>query len=305
MKTWGRRILLAGGILSLLTILGCSEVLDIPSDPRLVATGPWRCLSQPPRVAVVSTVAQAMVRVHACDFISDCTTAVTGLTAKLCDKRDVGCNSPRLSGITETDGDFLFPVPTAGGGFNGYLSVDSSSAPCTDPEAFGTVAGRVLCGLVAPGCDVAAPDARCSTKIFAPAMLFFNPPIVSDVETPLPLQMFPTSGLPSVLAAAGIAIDPRAGNLFIQALDCDGRPAADVTYQIEQFEDQVSSLYVSNGIVSGSASRTDATGVGGFVRVPPGFVSVLGYTGDSIAVGQIGVQTAASTLTYSALVPLH
>jgi hypothetical protein len=304
-KPWEQRILPAGStLLLLLAFIGCADVLDIPSDPKLVATGPWRCLTQPSLpVTGVPTVAQAMVSVHACDFISDCTTAVTGLTAKLCDKKDVGCNSPRLSGITDTNGDLHFEVPTAAGGFNGYLLVDSSVASCTDSDAFGTVAGSVLCSLVAPDCDLAAPDARCSAKVFAPAMLFFNPPIVGDSATPLPLQLFPTSSLPSVLAAAGIAIDPTAGNLFIQALDCDGRPAADVTYKIGQYGNQVSSLYVTNGIVTTSATHTDATGVGGFVRVPPGFVSVIGYTSDSVAIGEIGVQTAASTLTYSALFP--
>lgn len=305
MKPWGQRIVLSTSTLLLwLTVMGCADVLDIPGDPKLVATGPWRCLRQPTLpVTMAPTVAQATVRVHACDFISDCTTAATGLTAKLCDKKDVGCNSPRLSGITDTNGDFHFEVPTAAGGFNGYLLVDSGVASCTDSAVFGGVAGSVLCSLVAPDCDLAAPDARCYTKIFAPAMLFFNPPIVGDSPAPLPLQLFPTSGLPSVLAAAGVAVDPTAGNLFIQAFDCDGRPAADVTYEIGQYRNEVSSLYVTNGIVTTSASHTDATGVGGFVRVPPGFVSVVGYTSDSVAIGEIGVQSAASTLTYSALFP--
>ena len=39
------------------------------------------------------------------------------------------------------------------------------------------------------------------------------------------------------------------------------------------------------------------------MRVPPGFVTVVGHTGDAVAIGEIGVQAAASTLTYSALFP--
>jgi hypothetical protein len=289
--------------LLLLTLVGCADVLDIPSDPKLVATGPWRCLKQAPPMLPAAPTAQAQVRVQACDFITECKTSVSGLTAKLCDKLDVGCNSPRQSAIVDINGEFRFQVPTVGGGFNGYLLVDSRVAYCTDGEAFGTVAGKVLCDLVAPQCDLTAPNELCSAKVFAPAMLFFNPPIVRDVELPLPLQMFPTSGLPAVLAAAGIAIDPTAGNLFIQALDCDGHPAAGVTYQIGQYGSQVSTLYVNNGIVSNSVTQTDATGIGGFVRVPPGFVSVTGYNTEGVAIGQIGVQAAPSTLTYSALFP--
>jgi len=293
---------LTSRMLVLLTLAGCTEVLDIPDDPRVVASGPWRCLDQEPSAAP-SDVAEAHVRVQACDFITDCTTTVSGLTAKLCDKRDVGCNSPRLSGLSDVNGEFRFDVPTAGGGFGGYLQVDSGLAFCTDAVAFGAVAGPVLCSLTSPECDLNLPDERCYTKLFAPTILFFNPPIVRDVERPLPLQLFPSSGLPAVLGAAGVEVDPTAGNLFIQALDCDGMPAAGVTYEISQHEEQVSSLYVSNGVVSSTATRTDVTGVGGFVRVPPGFVTVAGFNEDSVPIGETGVQAVASTLTYSALFP--
>ena len=289
----------------LLALPACSQVLDIPSDPMLVATGPWRCLSQTPVTAPPSSSAMANVRVQACNFITNCTTTVTGLTAQLCDKRDVGCTNPRLTGITDTNGEFRFQVPTAGGGFDGYLLIDSQVASCTDTEAFGTVAGKVLCDLVAPTCDLTAPDVRCYLKVYAPSMLFFNPPIAADVMSPIPLQLFPTSGLPAVIGAAGIQVDPAAGNLLIQALDCDGKPAAGVSYQISQYGAQVSSLYVNNGIVTESVTHTDATGVGGFVRVPPGFISVTGVNSDGVTIGAIGVQAAASVLTYSALLPAH
>jgi len=281
---------------------GCQQILDIPGDPRVVASGPWRCLGKTP-VATEAARSTAMVRVQPCNFITDCTTNVTGLTAQLCDKRDVGCLSPRLVGLTQTDGEFRFDVPTAGGGFSGYLLIDSPVALCTDSAAFGGVAGKALCDLVAPTCNPTAPDARCYTKLYAPSMLFFNPPVVNDMPSAMPLQMFPISGLPTVIAAAGIQVDPAAGNLFIQALDCDGHPAAGVTYQIQQFGTQVSPLFVDNGIVSSVATQTDASGIGGFVRVPPGFVSVTGYLADATAIGGIGVQSISSVLTYTTLIP--
>lgn len=283
--------------------LACSQVLDIPSDPVLVTTGPWRCLKQSTAATPMQPVAQARVRVRACNFITECTTRVDGLTAKLCDKRDVGCLNPRLTGITQTDGEFTFQVPTAGDGFNGYLLIDSNVALCTDSTAFGTAAGTVLCGLAAPTCDINAPDERCYLKLYAPAMLFFNPPIQRDIDAPMPLQMFPISGVPAVITAAGIQLDPGAGSLFIQALDCDGKPATGVSYQIMQNGADVSALYVNNGIVSGSFTHTDETGIGGFTGVPPGFVSVVGYNSDGVAIGEIGVQSASSMLTYSTLLP--
>lgn len=297
------RSALSTAAMSLLSLTGCSEILDIPADPQLVETGPWRCLNQPAATAPAAQAAQAQVRVQACDFITDCTTNAGGLTASVCDKRDVGCNSPRSTGITDVNGELRFQVPTAGGGFDGYLRVQSRLAYCTDAEAFGAVAGPVLCGLAAPQCDLAMPDVRCSVPVFAPAMLFFNPPIQRDVEEPLPLQLFPFSGLPAVISAAGIELTPGAGALFIQALDCDGAPAAGVSYEISQHQEAVSPLYVNNGVISKSVTRTDSTGVGGFVGVPPGFVSVIGYNSDMVPIGEIGVQTAASLLTYSALFP--
>lgn len=282
--------------------VGCQQILDIPGAPTVAATGPWRCLGQAPASATAAKPT-ATVRVQTCNFITDCTTTVTGLTAQLCDKRDVGCLTPRLVNLTQVDGEFRFDVPTAGDGFSGYLSIDSPAALCTDAAAFGAAAGKTLCDLVAPTCDPAAPDARCYTKLYAPSMLFFNPPVRDDMPSPLPLQMFPISGLPTVLAAAGVQVDATAGNLFIQALDCDGRPAAGVTYQLQQYGDQVSPLYVQDGIVSSAATQTDATGVGGFVRVPPGFVSITGYNADGKAIGSVGVQSMPSVLTYTSLTP--
>jgi hypothetical protein len=282
--------------------LGCADVLDIPSDPRLVESGPWRCVGSASERSAALT-SEAEVRVRTCDFITDCRTDVTGLSAKLCDKRDVGCNQPRLSDIANTNGEFKFRVPTAGGGFDGYLRIDSSLAFCTDAEAFGAVAGPTLCGVTSPECDLGAPDARCNVTMFAPAMMFFNPPIVSDVKEPLPLQMFPSSGLPAVIAAAGIRIDPAGGSLFLQALDCDGKPASGVRFALTQHQDVVQPLYVDNGVVSSGATRTDATGVGGFISVPPGFVTVTGYNESGAPIAEVGLQAAASILTYGTLSP--
>jgi hypothetical protein len=292
----------AGSLLALSSCLGCSQILDIPSDPKVIPTGPWRCLQSPPASPIVAA-AQAEVRVQACDFITDCTTPVTGLSAKLCDKRDVGCNNPRATGITDVGGELRFQVPTAGGGFDGYLQVLPPVASCTDAAIFGTSGSKLLCDL-SPGCDRTAPDDRCIVPIFVPAMLFFNPPIVRNMDTPVPLQLFPGASLPAVIEAAGnIAIDPATGSIFIVALDCDGVPAPGVTFQIPQHQDSAAALYLNNGVVSSTIGHTDSSGVGGLIRVPAGFVQVIAVNSDSVPVGSIGVLAAPSLLTYSVLVP--
>lgn len=284
--------------LPLLALAGCAEVLDIPDDPALV--GRWRCLSEEaesPRPPADT----AVVQVRACDFIDNCSTTVTGLNARLCAQRNVGCTNPLQVGIVDDDGLLTFNVPTTSPeGFNGYLEVTSTTALCTDP-AFGAF-GPMLCGL-SPGCDPAAPDERCLAPLYARSMLFFNPPIYQDVSAPLQLPLIPSAEIPAMLGAAGAQLDPSTGNLFITALDCDGVPAPGVTYGIADHQESVTQLYMHGGLPNKTDLVTDESGVGGFLGVPGGFANVTGYNENLDVVGNIGVQTAPFTMTYTALAP--
>lgn len=281
--------------------LGCGQVLDIPDDPQLVVDdGPWRCLGaiEPPKAPLGQT---AKVRVAACNFVTDCAQPVTGLTVKLCNKKDVGCTNPLAENVSDVGGMLELNVPTPPGGFDGYLQILSTPALCTDESVFGPT-GAMLCGL-SPSCDPKAPDDNCLVPTFAPAFLFFNPPVTADLTTPLPLPLLPSAALPSIVQAAGATLDPTTGNLFVTGIDCDGNPAAGVTYSITQASDKVTQLYVDNGVVSDTVFETDASGIGGFVGVPPGFAEVVGTNAAQQRIGKIGVQAAPFTLTYSALVP--
>jgi len=103
--------------------------------------------------------------------------------------------------------------------------------------------------------------------------------------------------------AAGTNLDPTTGNLFITAVDCDGAPAAGVSYSIDADPDLVTQLYMHGGAVSDTNLQTDDSGIGGFLGVPPGFAEVQGYNRRYQKVGVIGVQTEPFTVTYSALAP--
>ncbi len=295
------RYLLASSVCWLAVVTsGCSGMLDLPEEAELVAQGPWRCLGDL-EAAPAPAATVASVQVAACDFISNCTAPVTGLTARVCAKRDVGCTNPLRTDIADRAGLLQFDVSTAGGGFDGYLEVTAPTASCTDTQVFGE-AGASLCEL-APGCDPAAPDQRCLVPTHARSMLFFNPPIVASVTKPLQLPMMSSAGLPALVQAAGAELDPTTGNLFITAIDCDGAPAAGVTYAITQSQDKVTQLYVDSGVVSDTALQTDSSGVGGFVGVPAGFAEAVGYNADLERIGEVGVQSAPFTMTYVALVP--
>ena len=290
------------GVLSLAcSLVGCGPLLDLPESPELVSVdeGPWQCLDEAPSTQGPSS-ATARVQVQACDFITNCANPVTGLSARLCAKRDVGCTNPIVTDIHDEKGLLTVEVPTSGTGFDGYLEVTAPSKPCTD-ETFGQV-GPMLCGLL-PGCDLEAPDEACDFATYVRALLFFNPPVTEDLSAPMPLPLLPSAGLPSVVEAAGADLDPTTGNLFITAMDCEGKPAEGVTYGISQHQDKVTQLYVDDGVVSDTSLQTDESGIGGFVGVPPGFAEVVGFNADLEKVGSIGVQAAPFTLTYSALVP--
>jgi hypothetical protein len=55
--------------------------------------------------------------------------------------------------------------------------------------------------------------------------------------------------------------------------------------------------------MSNTASQTDSSGVGGFIRIPPGFVEITGVTQDGVRVGRVGVQASATFTTYTTLMP--
>lgn len=295
--TPGWRLGLMSGALA-----GCADVLDIPDDPELVATGPWTCLEQP-QPAPPPASSSALVQVAACDFESeDCQTPVTGLRARLCASNvDVDCAEPIAVDIVDRDGLLSFSVPTRGRGFHGYLEVQSATELCTNPSLDDQ--GPVLCGLL-PECDPQAPSAACEVPLYARALLFFNPPIVGDTSRPISLPLLPSAALPTLSAAAhASSLDRATGNLFVTALDCQGERAAGVTIRIDRDQDSARPLHVTGGDAPDATSRTDRTGMGGFIGVPPGIVGVEGSNDEQVPIGAVSAFTQPLTMSYGFLSP--
>jgi hypothetical protein len=293
------------GLAITLSGLGCAAVVEFPDDPQLVsqvalsAEPGWRCLAEPlqPSTPSAPTV---RVRALACDALRGCSAPATGLTARVCSKIDIACTSPLLEGLRSTDGVFEFEVPTTVMGFDGYLEITSDAEPCTSP-AFGA-AGPLVCGL-APGCNPDAPDAACNVPVYPRFLHFFNPPISADATAPALITLLPTAGLLGILGATGGSYDPSTGIVIVTAHDCDGAPAADVTYALGEAAPSAAALYMDNGVLSSARSSTDATGVGGFVGLPPGYVSIDALVGSGERIGGVGVQIAPGSITNATLVP--
>jgi hypothetical protein len=287
---------------ALLAAAGCADVLEIPDDPEL-APGAWSCLAETsalPLLPVATLPSSARVLVQACDFVRGCETKVTGLTARLCQKHSGACADPVLLDLVDEDGLFTFDVPTPPGGFDGYLDVSSASELCTNP-AFGED-GPTLCAL-APGCNPALPDARCRTPLYAHALLFFNPPITNDTREPLILRLIPSAALPAWARAAGVALDPGQGNLLVSAVDCDGEPAAGVTYQLDPAPEHAAELYVRDAEPS-TVPATDSGDIRAFLGVPEGYTQVSAYNAAHLQIGAIALQSAPFSVTYGALSPV-
>jgi hypothetical protein len=122
------------------------------------------------------------------------------------------------------------------------------------------------------------------------------------------LPLIPTSAASSLTQAAGGDVDPTTGNVFITARDCDGKPAAGARFDMtSRNNDNVTILYVRDGVISNSAAATDESGIGGLLGVPAGFSSIAGFAGIDGSLetkfGEIGVQVAPFTITYATLAP--
>ena len=305
----GRRCLGAlSSTLALASLVGCSEVIDVPDDPRLVNSGPWWCLDRP-RESPAPAADTAVVRIQACNFVStNCSEPIPGITARLCDKKDVTCASPIQTATGDSQGLLVFDVLTGGVlglGFDGYLQIAPPLELCTNRAVFGE-AGALLCGF-APGCDQAAPDDRCKVPLYAPSALFFNPPIKNDLIVPIPLPLVPTSSVLSLIQASGAQFDPTTGLVFVTAHDCSGGPTAGVSFNVDKHQDRVTVLYLENGLISSTATQTDSSGLGGIINVPSGFVNVEGTIGNDDGtrrrMGAFGVQVTAFNISYSTLAP--
>jgi hypothetical protein len=300
-------------------------VLDIPDDPQLVVTapekldghveeGPWTCLDHPTTKKKADSDA-AVVRIKACNFVSPkCSEPVTNFTAQLCGKLDLNCSNPIQDSIKEVGGAMEFAVPTGGVlgvGFDGYLRFTPAKANCTDKAAFGDV-GPLLCALLGPTCDATVPDdPDCLYPLFVPALLFFNPPVKTsvDVDAPIPVPLVPTREVSTLIAASGGNFNPTTGIVFTTSLDCNGVPAPGVALTIDKHQDVATELYSQNGVISSTAKVTDASGLGGYIGVPPGFVVLDGYLGSDEPlgkkVGEVGVNVEPLTISYTSLAPFE
>jgi len=306
-----RQARIAGLALVAAGALGCAALVDFPEDPQLVTqvaqeqpddpTGAnWTCLTSAAAPSAPQ-VSLAHVRILACDALQGCAIPLAGLRGRVCGKLDVDCTNPLFTGVTDAGGALEFDVPTGRAGFDGYVELVSPAAPCTDSALFGPASGQI-CALL-PGCDSQSPDDRCQVAPYVRTLQFFNPPIAAALPQPLTLNIISSPALLGLVRASGANFDPGSGHVLLTALDCAGKPAAGVAYSMRQGAGKVLEMYMESGVLTRARTETDATGMGGFSLVPPGFVDISAYNSSGARVGGVGVVAAPFTLTSTVLVP--
>ena len=122
-------------------------------------------------------------------------------------------------------------------------------------------------------------------------------------EQSIAQQLYPYASLPLVIDAAGGSLLPGTGGVFMTVIDCDGKPAPDITLQIAEYQAVATPLYFDSGVISNTATQTDASGVGGFIGIPPGFVEITAVTQEGVPVAKVGVQSSPVFVTYTVLAP--
>lgn len=123
-----------------------------------------------------------------------------------------------------------------------------------------------------------------SGDVIVPTTLFYSNPLGMETRSDeTPLGLVEKSVLPSLSAATGTAQDENLGLVYLRAFDCGGVEAPGIVFSIDR---PGVGWYFIDGLPTVSAEETAASGLGGFMNVPPGVAVVnaaIGASGTAIA----------------------
>lgn len=282
--------------------VGCGSILGIPSDPRLAendggvsdleGTGElpdnWSCIYDAPLDRTVAASAHVSVRV--CDYGKPCVEPTAEhFTANVCVKAE--CSRPIIEDLEIQDGYFEFdldltPYPN---GFDGYLSISSGTAHCTNEATFGFLAGSTLCAYI--GCEDASDlhDPTCFSPTHAVSHYNFSPPVTGTNE---PDRYVSVANLVAAVTVAGNSgANVVTGNkAAVEAVvhDCNGDPSSGVVLSANAAEYKVA--YKQDGVYNDQGTETNASGAAFLFDLSPGYVIVTAQ------VDGITVSTGSATL---------
>lgn len=100
-------------------------------------------------------------------------------------------------------------------------------------------------------------------------------------------------------------IEPDLGHLLFWAQDCAARRASDVVIErVSELHEKSTSYYVESGLPNPQATQTDRSGGGGFVNLPPGYLTFYARRASDVAAfTTFAVQIRAGHVTFVVIEP--
>ena len=139
----------------------------------------------------------------------------------------------------------------------------------------------------------------------APSLYFLTPPTSGDLDLPTVPLTSPVVAGGIVQTAGGTTWDKERGIVLLNAFDCTGKGAANITYAIGGAPDPSTFVfYLVNALPTTAVTFTDDTGYGGLVNVPPGVTTVSALLQPSgRKISKISVLVRAGYVSYSSVTP--
>jgi hypothetical protein len=142
------------------------------------------------------------------------------------------------------------------------------------------------------------------SKQITPSMYFLTPPTTGDLDVSVRLTN-PLVAAGIVASAGGSAWLPDRGIILLNAFDCQGNPAADISYSIDSaLTSDTFIFYLVNALPTTSVMETDYTGYGGLVNMPSGVTTISAVLAPSgRQVSKLSVLVRAGYVSYSSVTP--
>lgn len=183
-----------------------------------------------------------------------------GVTVRTCQALDVACATPIGSdAVTDSAGEATLTLLSA--------------------AAFGTTFQLVA------SADVAA------------SLVFPHPTSLADGTTLPAVRTISAAALKASIEASGLVNDTSRGTVIAEARDCLGASAPGATWTLPAKAPNTVTWYLRDGAPSKTATDTDASGLGGFLLVPPGAQTVA-PTHAGQALPERKVYAVADVVTY-------
>ncbi len=203
-----------------------------PSDAsRDAGPDPWSCLGR----VMPGTPAGAMTTITYVVQNFQTAAPMPGVTVKVCARTDLTCATPQSMGVTNAMGTVMLTATLGAAGFDGYFELT----------------GGMDANQVVPTRTFPVPPLTASTQRF--------------VNNAIPRLTFELLG-----GLLNARLDAMTGGITGLAADCNGRPASGVAVSLAPAQSSATRFYIAGMLPSTSAMSTDASGLFGYVNVPPG-----------------------------------